>query len=43
MTKPFRRGIFSKIGLEAAPPLAPAAATPEALQDAVLAMRGEWK
>jgi 1-acyl-sn-glycerol-3-phosphate acyltransferase len=43
MTKPFRRGVWSRIGLEAAPGLAPAIATPEALQDVVQAMRGEWR
>ena len=43
MTKPFRRGVWSRIGLEAAPAVAPAAATPEALQEAVQAMRGEWR
>jgi hypothetical protein len=43
MTKPFRRGVWSRIGLEAAAPLAPAAATPEALQEAVLALRGDWR
>jgi 1-acyl-sn-glycerol-3-phosphate acyltransferase len=43
MTKPFRRGILSRIGLEAAPPVAPAAATPEALQATVLALRGDWR
>lgn len=42
MTKPFRRGVFSRIGLEAAPPVAPALATPEALQSTVEAMRGDW-
>ena len=43
MTKPFRRGVWSRIGLEAAPAVAPAVATPEALQEAVQAMRGEWR
>jgi 1-acyl-sn-glycerol-3-phosphate acyltransferase len=43
MTKPFRRGAFSRIALEAGPAFAPREATPEALQDAVLRMRGEWK
>jgi hypothetical protein len=42
MTKPFRRGVWSRIGLEAAPALAPAAATPEALQASVQSMRGDW-
>jgi 1-acyl-sn-glycerol-3-phosphate acyltransferase len=43
MSKPFRRGLFSKIALEAGAPLAPALATPQSLQDAVQSMRGEWK
>ena len=43
MTRPFRRGFWSRIGLEVAPAVAPAAATPEALQATVQALRGEWK
>jgi 1-acyl-sn-glycerol-3-phosphate acyltransferase len=43
MSRPFRRGIFSRIGLEAAAPVSAAQATPENLQAAVLAMRGDWK
>ncbi|HYC36270.1 MAG TPA: MFS transporter [Usitatibacter sp.] len=43
MTKPFRRGVFSRIGLEAAPPVAPESATPEGLQEQVLQMRGDWR
>ncbi len=43
MTRPFRRGIFSRIGLAAASPVPPAEATPEALQGMVLALRGEWR
>ena len=43
MSRPFRRGILSKIALEAGPAVAPALATPQALQDAVQSMRGEWK
>jgi hypothetical protein len=43
MTRPFRRGFFSRIALEAAPALAPAQATPEALQANILAMRGSWR
>ena len=42
MTNPFQRGIFSKIGFIAAPPLVPEAATPEALHARVLALRGAW-
>jgi 1-acyl-sn-glycerol-3-phosphate acyltransferase len=43
MTKPFRRGILSRIGLEAGEPFAPQVATPEALQAEVLRMRGDWR
>jgi 1-acyl-sn-glycerol-3-phosphate acyltransferase len=43
MTAPFRRGVFSKIALEAAPAVAPAAVTPEGLQQTVAAMRGDWR
>ena len=43
MSKPFRRGIFSRIALEAAPAIAPASATPESLQAVVQGMRGDWK
>jgi 1-acyl-sn-glycerol-3-phosphate acyltransferase len=43
MTKPLRRGVFSRIGLAAAPAVAPAEATPERLQQVVTALRGDWK
>jgi hypothetical protein len=43
MTRPFRRGVFSRIALAVGPPLAPAEATPAALQERVLALRGDWK
>jgi 1-acyl-sn-glycerol-3-phosphate acyltransferase len=43
MTKPFRRGILSKIGLEAQPAVTPDVATPEFLQSRVEAMRGDWR
>jgi 1-acyl-sn-glycerol-3-phosphate acyltransferase len=43
MTKPFRRGVLSRIGLEVAPAIAPAQVTPESLQATTLAMRGDWK
>ena len=43
MTRPLRRGVLSRIGLEAAAPVAPALATPEALQSTVEAMRGDWR
>ncbi len=43
MTRPFKRGVFSRIELEVAPALAPAGASPEALQARVEAMRGAWR
>jgi 1-acyl-sn-glycerol-3-phosphate acyltransferase len=43
MSKPFRRGLFSRIALEAAAPIAPDAVTPEGLQAIVLDMRGDWR
>jgi 1-acyl-sn-glycerol-3-phosphate acyltransferase len=43
MTKPFRRGIFSKIGLVAAAPVPPQAVTPEDLQTQVQTLRGDWR
>jgi len=43
MTKPFRRGVWSRIALEVAPAVAPAAATPEALQATVQGLRGDWR
>ena len=41
MTRPFRRGLFSKVGLRVAPAVAAAAATPEALQEIVAGLRGD--
>ena len=41
MTSPFRRGAFSRIGLRAGPAMSAEAATPEALQQAVLNLRGD--
>jgi 1-acyl-sn-glycerol-3-phosphate acyltransferase len=43
MTRPLRRGIFSKVGLAAGKPVLPQLATPEGLQAQVLAMRGDWR
>jgi 1-acyl-sn-glycerol-3-phosphate acyltransferase len=43
MTRPFRRGLFSKIGLVAAPPVAPGLVTPEGLQAQVQGLRGDWR
>ena len=37
------RGLFSKIALVAGVPVAPARATPELLQQEVLALRGDWR
>jgi hypothetical protein len=37
------RGMFSKIALVAGVPVAPATATPELLQQMVLALRGDWR
>jgi hypothetical protein len=41
MTRPFRRGLLSKIALVAAPPVAPELVTPEGLQQRVQALRGD--
>jgi len=43
MTKPFRRGLFSRIALEARAPIPPGAVTPQGLEALVLEMRGDWK
>jgi len=43
MTRPLRRGLFNRIELVAGAPLAPAAATPAALQARVAALRGDWR
>ncbi|MBW7902216.1 MAG: MFS transporter [Rhodocyclaceae bacterium] len=43
MTKPFRRGLFSKIAVVGAPPVPAAEATPARLQEIVQALRGDWK
>jgi len=43
MTRPFRRGILSKLELVVGEPVAPEAATPEGLQQMVLSLRGDWK
>jgi hypothetical protein len=43
MTRPFRRGVLSKIGLVVAPPVPPREATPEALHRIVLELRGDWR
>jgi len=43
MSRPLRRGLFSKIGLVAGAPVAPEKATPEYLQTLVADLRGDWK
>jgi 1-acyl-sn-glycerol-3-phosphate acyltransferase len=43
MTRPFRRGVFSRIALEVSPPLAAQEATPEVLKARIQAMRGDWR
>jgi 1-acyl-sn-glycerol-3-phosphate acyltransferase len=43
MTRPFRRGLWSKIALIGAAPVAADEATPEKLQAIVLALRGDWR
>lgn len=43
MTRPLRRGVFSKIALIGAPVVPAAEATPEYLQHIVMNLRGEWK
>jgi 1-acyl-sn-glycerol-3-phosphate acyltransferase len=43
MSKPFRRGTFSRIGLKVAPELPPQTVTPEGLQAITAELRGDWK
>ena len=43
MTRPLRRGLFSKVSLAVAAPVAPAAASPEALQEIVAGLRGDTR
>jgi len=42
MTKPLRRGVFSRIGVSVGEPVQPALASPEALHGRVAALRGDW-
>jgi 1-acyl-sn-glycerol-3-phosphate acyltransferase len=42
MTKPLRRGAFTRIGVSVGEPLAPAQASPEILHGRVAALRGDW-
>jgi 1-acyl-sn-glycerol-3-phosphate acyltransferase len=43
MTRPWRLRFLSKIGLAAGPPVPPEQASPESLQEKVLALRGSWR
>jgi 1-acyl-sn-glycerol-3-phosphate acyltransferase len=43
MTRPFRRGLRSRIGINVAAPVPAAQASPAALQQVVAQLRGEWK
>ncbi len=43
MTRPFARGMFPRIALAVDQPVPPQLATPEGLQQTVLALRGDWK
>ncbi|ANQ83240.1 putative acyltransferase family protein [Azoarcus olearius] len=43
MSRPLRRGLFSRIELVAGEPLAAAAASPEALQGRVAELRADWR
>lgn len=43
MSKPLRRGPFSRIGLVAGPPISPSEAMPERLQEIVTELRGAWR
>jgi 1-acyl-sn-glycerol-3-phosphate acyltransferase len=42
MTRPLRRGAFTKIGLAVGPLVPPATATPDVLHARVLELRGDW-
>jgi hypothetical protein len=43
MRRPFRRGLFSRIGIHVGAPVRPAASAPERLRQLVLELRGDWK
>ena len=43
MSKPFRRGVFSRIALAVGQTVPPQRVSPEDLQGKVLALRGDWK
>jgi 1-acyl-sn-glycerol-3-phosphate acyltransferase len=42
MTKPLRRGMFSRIGVNVGQPVTPVDASPEVLRARVAALRGDW-
>lgn len=43
MTRPFRRGVLSRLELIVGEPIAPELATPEGLREVVQGLRGEWR
>ncbi|CAG9172695.1 MFS transporter [Cupriavidus respiraculi] len=43
MTRPFRRGVLSRLELVVGEPIAPELATPEGLRQVVQSLRGEWR
>jgi len=43
MSKPLRRGMFSRIGLNVGPAVPPEKATPAHLQEIIAGLRGDWK
>jgi hypothetical protein len=43
MTQPFRRGLFSRIGISVGAPVPAVEATPQALQQQVALLRGDWR
>ena len=43
MSRPFRRGLFSRIGISVGLPVAPLQAAPELLQEQVAVLRGDWR
>lgn len=43
MSRPFRRGILSRLELVVGEPIAPEAVTPEGLRQVVLDLRGDWR
>ena len=43
MSRPFRRGLFNRIGIAVGEPVAVVDASPDALFERVLALRGDWR